>query len=349
MKIAFFHTTLPEPGRKISGVELVAHNLANELANNKDDEITVFSLSPKPKDAKYKHIHLFKNIKFLKNKFFRLSLLPFLLNFVNFKRYDVIHLHGDDWFFFKRSIASIRTLHGSALREAQYANSLKRKISQYIIYLLEKLSVKLATKPLAIGLDASKLYNIKDIVDNGVNPKVFSPGKKSENPSILFVGTWKGRKRGEFIFKIFVNKVLVRFPKAQLYMVTDFCPKHPNVKYVKFPEEKALSELFKKAWIFAYPSICEGFGIPYVEAIASGTAIISSQNQGAEYVLESGKYGIIAKDDLFEKEIIDLLKDTKKRSMLEGMGIKRAKRFYWKNVTACHKMIYQQVITEWKK
>lgn len=350
MEIALYHTTLPEPNRKPGGVEIVVNYLANELAKNKEDKVIVFSLSPCPKDALYKHVQLFPHAKCLRqNRLLQLLLLPFLMNFVTFKNFDVLHLHGDDWFFIKRSLPTIRTLHGSALREAQYATSLKRKISQYMVYFLEYLSTKLATMPLAIGLDTSKLCNIKHIVDNGVNIKEFYPGKKSKDPSILFVGTWEGRKRGKFIFNVFIKKVLPKIPKAKLYMVTDLCSQHKNVIYAKYPNNNYLAKLYRKAWVFAYPSVYEGFGIPYVEALASGTAILSSYNQGAEYILQNGKYGIITSDESFGDELINLIKNTKKRGLLEINGIKRAKKFDWKNIADRHRELYTKTIEKWKR
>jgi phosphatidylinositol alpha-mannosyltransferase len=55
------------------------------------------------------------------SRFGRLVILPFLLNFVGVKDADLVHYHGDDWFVLRRPRATVRTLHGSALREAERA------------------------------------------------------------------------------------------------------------------------------------------------------------------------------------------------------------------------------------
>src|SRR5215217_4746364 len=155
VRIALFHTTLPQPGRKPVGVEVAVHRLASELAKNEDD-VTVFGLSLPPDDALYQHKRLFGGMQWLqRNRLARWLILPLLLNFVDFKRFDVLHLHGDDWFYFRRTLPTVRTLHGSALREAQSATSPKRKLGQYVIYPLEHLAAKLATIALAVGRDAS--------------------------------------------------------------------------------------------------------------------------------------------------------------------------------------------------
>ncbi len=345
MKIAFFSASLPESNRKLGGVEVAVHRLANELTKKDGDEICVFSLCPLPDDTLFRHEYLFPNISLLKTKIGTWFILPFLLNFIDFREFDIVHLHGDDWFYIHRVIPSIRTLHGSAWHEAKTATSLKRKLAQAIIYPLEHISARLATISLAVGEDTEKIYRLNHKIDNGVDLEKFYPGVKTIEPSILFVGTWKGRKRGEFIFDIFIKYVLPKYPTAILWMAIDFCPSHPNVIDLKFPKDEDFAELFRKAWVFAYPSIYEGFGIPYVEALASGTAIISSSNTGAKYILDDGKYGVIADDDSFGQCLIELIENADKRAMLSQIGLARAREFSWEIVAEQHREIYGQALT----
>jgi phosphatidyl-myo-inositol alpha-mannosyltransferase len=345
MKIAIFSASLPESNRKLGGVEVAVHRLANELTKNPEDEIYVFSLCSLPSNALYRHKQLFSNLSWLRTKIGTWFVLPFLLNFVDFSPFDIVHLHGDDWFYIHRVTPSIRTLHGSAWHEAKTATSLKRKLSQAIVYPLEHLSARLATLSLAIGEDTAKIYHLDRQIDNGVDLERFYPGAKTLDPSILFVGTWKGRKRGEFMFDRFIKYVLPKFPNAVLWMAIDFCPKHPNVVDFKFPKDEDLAELFRKAWVFAYPSIYEGFGIPYVEALASGTAIISSPNTGANYILDRGKYGIITDDASFGQCLNELIENVDKRAMLSQIGIARAKDFAWEVVAEKHREIYRDAIS----
>lgn len=343
MKIALFHTTLPEPDRKPGGVEVAVHRLANELA--KQDDVTVFSLTGAPTDALYRHQQLFKDRPALQsNQMLRLFGLPFLMNFVKMDDFDVVHMHGDDWFWISRKSASVRTMHGSALYEARSATSLKRKISQYLVYPLEHIAKLLATVPLAIGPKTSEIYNIPNLANNGVDPELFKPGKKSDHPQILYVGTWEGRKRGGFMFEQFVQHVLPKCPDAELIMVCDRQPTHPNVRSIHFPDDKTLAALYREAWVFAYPSVYEGFGIPYIEAMASGTAVLCSPNDGAHYVLDEGAYGSVVEDQFFAAELVELLTNDEKRLLMIEKGLNRAASFSWKAVADQHRRMYQQAI-----
>jgi phosphatidylinositol alpha-mannosyltransferase len=344
MRIALFHTTLPEANRKLGGVEVAVHVLANELARLGDD-VTVLSLGPLPADALYEHRRLFKSSPWLQGKLVRLTIVPILLNFVDFKRFDLVHLHGDDWFFVRRGVPTVRTLHGSALREAQFATSLKRKVAQHLVFPLERVSSRLATVAVAVGADAASLHNLTDIVDNGVDLDVFRPGsQKSPRPTVLFVGTHQGRKRGEFLFETFVREVLPALPDAELRMVTDSCPSHPRVVDLGHPGVERLAREYRQAWVFAYPSVYEGFGMVYLEALASGTAIVSSPNPGADHVLEGGRWGRIVEDRFFGQELVSILVDHEERSRMELRGRLRAQRFSWTEVAARLRSIYHRAI-----
>lgn len=348
MKIALFHSTLPSPDRKVGGVEAVVHRLANALARREEHTVTVFSLTACPSDARYEHVQLYEQTPSLwQRPLLRWFLLPTLLNRHSFQDYDVLHLHGDDWFFWRRSLPTVRTLHGSALEEARTASSWKRWLAQHLLYPLEHLSVKLATLPLAVGPHTAELYRIPDLVNNGVDLDLFQPGPTAEEPILLFVGTWEGRKRGHVLFHTFVNDILPRVPEARLVMVSDTvsdaCRQHPSVVVADHPSDAELARLYQKAWVFAYPSVYEGFGLPYVEAMATGTAVCCTPNDGARYVLADGEYGLFAEDDEFGAACARLLTDDALRSSLVEQGLERAQDFSWSAIADRHVEHYERV------
>ena len=48
--------------------------------------------------------------------------------------------------------------------------------------------------------------------------------------------------------------------------------------------------------MFSMPSTYEGFGIPYLEAMASGTFVVTTPNPGANEILQHGRFGRIVQD-----------------------------------------------------
>ena len=349
MRIALFHTTLPEPGRKLGGVEVMVDRLARAMARQDDTEITVFSLTPAPSDAPYKHHRLFPSAPWLyRSLLARYFVLPFLLNFVDFGNAQVLHLHGDDWFYWRRRLPTVRTMHGSALHEARSATSLKRSLAQWLIYVLEHLAARLATVAAAVGSDTARIYGIQQLVDNGVDATQFHSGPKTPYPSVLFVGTLEGRKRGRWLFEVFAEHVLPAFPDAKLWFVGDEFPEHRGVVAVRAPRDEELADLYRQAWVLACASTYEGFGVPYIEAMASGTAIVTTPNPGAKDVLEAGRYGILAEDAVFPSRLVGLLKEAGLRESLAEAGKTRVKHFEWPAVAARHREIFARAIRLWK-
>ncbi|CAN5311836.1 hypothetical protein BH09GEM1_BH09GEM1_18810 [soil metagenome] len=344
-RVLMFHTTLPTPGRKPGGVEIAVHRLANAL-HDLGVPVTVASLTDAPNDARYVHRRLFPWFPSLRDYLVgRLVLLPLLLNTIRFGDADVVHFHGDDWFVFRRSRATVRTMHGSALREAQRATRWQRSLVQYMIYPFERLSAFMATIPVAVSRDTASLLRIERVVGNGVDPTLFTPGVKSRSPLVLYLGTWGGRKRGKWMYDLFTQRIVPQHPDAVLHFMADVTPPaHPRVRPDRFPNDVQLAAAYREAWVFALPSTYEGFGIPYLEAMASGTPVIASPNSGASELLEGGKDGLLVADDEFAPALLRLLDDASERERLAAHGLSRSSQFAWPHIAGEYLNIYREAV-----
>ena len=344
-RVLMFHTTLPGPGRKPGGVEVAVHRLGNALAEL-GVPVTVASLTDAPAGARYSHRRLFARSPWLRDsRTGRLLVLPLLLNGLALGDADVVHFHGDDWFVFRRPRATVRTLHGSALREAQRANRWPRRVLQYAIFPLERLAARLATVAVAVGADAADVYGLSRVIGNGVDAAVFLPGTKSALPRILYVGTWDGRKRGRWMYELFVRSIAPRFPDAELHFISDEPPPpHSQVRFERFPDDATLARAYREAWVFALPSTYEGFGIPYLEAMASGTAVLASPNAGAHDVLGGGTFGVIADDDAFGDALTRLLSDDAERARMAEAGLVQSRERTWRSVAEAYRDVYGEAM-----
>jgi glycosyltransferase involved in cell wall biosynthesis len=343
MRIAIFHTTLPEAGRKPGGVEVAVHRLANALVDGGADEVEVCSLTAPPPDARYHHRRLFPRAPWLgRTKLGRWVVLPALLNAVRFDA-DVVHLHGDDWFYLRRPVPTVRTFHGTALGESRSATRLRRRIAYRVLDPLERWARRRCDLALAIGADAAERYRADARVDNGVDLDRFRPGPKAAAPTVLFVGTWDGRKRGRFAFERFVADVLPRVPSARLVVVAEAAEAHPAVEHLLHPDDDTLAARYREAWVLAYPSTYEGFGIPVLEALASGTAVVASPSQGVADVLAGGG-GVLVGDASFGDAVARLLTATAEREALAAAGAPAAAAYAWPSVAAEHRRLYRTAL-----
>ena len=272
-------------------------------------------------------------------------ILPALLNFVRLGNADVVHYHGDDWFIFRRSRTTVRTMHGSALREAQRATRWQRRLVQYLIYPFERLAARLATVAVAVGEDAARLHKIHRVIGNGVDPALFTPGPKAVDPLLLYVGTWDGRKRGRWMYELFTTSIAPRCPGVTLRFIADVePPAHPQVQFERFPDDVALAKAYREAWIFVLPSTYEGFGIPYIEAMASGTVVLATPNTGARELLGEGKYGVLVNDADFADAVLDLLRDDERRARFAASGLERSRAYSWPDVARAYLALYDDAL-----
>ena len=344
-RVLMLHTTLPERGRKLGGVEIAVHRLANALVDL-GVPVTVASLTERPDDARYAHRRLFAGFPWLReSRLGRLLLLPVLLNGLRLGDADVVHFHGDDWFVVHRPRASVRTLHGSALREAQGATRWQRRLSQLLVYPLERMAARLATITVAVGEDTAHLHGIRRVIGNGVDPELFHPGAKRPVPQLLYIGTWEGRKRGRWLYERFVEEVVPRHSSVVLRFIADTAPPpHPRVQFEEFPTDVALAQAYRESWVFALPSTYEGFGIPYLEAMASGTAVVSTPNPGAVELLGNGRFGVLAADSSFVDAVLRLLDDDVARHRLEEAALERSAEFTWRAIAEGYLSVYDEAI-----
>jgi glycosyltransferase involved in cell wall biosynthesis len=138
--------------------------------------------------------------------------------------------------------------------------------------------------------------------------------------------------------------VLPIFPDAELVMLCNDVPSHPNVTVLRGISDQELAQSYASAWLFCYPSIYEGFGMAYMEAMASGTAILSSPNTGADDVLDHGKYGLISEDEDFAKNLIRLLQNPSERHAFEQLGLMRCANYHVDQVVTQHLHHYRAVL-----
>ncbi len=318
------------------------HRLANRLVD-RGHAVTVFRLAGSPADARYELASA--GPSWLgSGRIAPLTLVPLALNCLRQADFDVLHLHGDDWFFARRSIPTVRTFHGSALFEARAATGFQRRMSQAAVYPLEVVASRLATLSFDTGSALPGAYRTHGSLALAA-PEASAMGDalRTGHPTVLFVGTWEGRKRGAFLADQFAEDVLPHHPHAQLVMVSDRCEDRPGVIWVRFPSDQELARLYRSAWLFCMPSTYEGFGLPYLEAMSHGLPVVATPNPGARLVLRGGA-GCLVADTELGPALSMLLSDRVARARLATAGLERAGEYSWERVLTEHERAYETAI-----
>jgi glycosyltransferase involved in cell wall biosynthesis len=106
-----------------------------------------------------------------------------------------------------------------------------------------------------------------------------------------------------------------------------------------------LIPLYAGASLFVYPSLYEGFGMPLLEAMASGVPIVASRTSSIPEVV--GDAGVLV-DPLsisdISEAILKLLNNSSLRSSFREKGIQRAKQFTWERAAQETLRVYQEII-----
>jgi phosphatidylinositol alpha-mannosyltransferase len=320
------------PSESKMGVGWTAHRLANELVA-RGHMVTVFSPCARPADAQYEHVHVqLKGI----GRTFRWG---FALRRIDFRSYDVLHAHGDDHLVraSRRPSVHVRTMHGSCFDEAVHIHGLKERLRMILLGLTEVVSAVRTPNVIGVSRSALRFYPwLHRTIPNGVDVDAFRPdGLREEAPTVLFVGTYGGRKRGAMLMEQFAQSVLPAIPDAQLWMVCSDAPVARNVHVLGRLSERELIDRYRRARVFCLPSSYEGFGIPYVEALAAGHLVVASKNKGAMELLTGVDGCDLVDDDELAAALVRAL-----RSDLHG-DPGRADAYSWANVVAAYEEVYR--------
>ena len=121
---------------------------------------------------------------------------------------------------------------------------------------------------------------------------------------------------------------------------------HKHVRFFGFVPDQTLAALYRLAAVFVFPSLYEGFGLPPLEAMASGTPVITSNVSSLPEVV--GDAAVLI--DPYDPEAIAdamrrVLTDEALRQQLKERGQVRARQFSWdRSVRRVHE-IYEEVLS----
>jgi glycosyltransferase involved in cell wall biosynthesis len=119
---------------------------------------------------------------------------------------------------------------------------------------------------------------------------------------------------------------------------------HNYVRFLGYLPEETLAVMYRLAGVFVFPSLYEGFGLPPLEAMASGTPVVTSNVSSLPEV--AGDAAVLV-DPYDPQAIADgiyrVLTDEKLRRALIHKGIARAGQFSWEQSVRRVRQIYGEV------
>lgn len=283
------------------------------------------------------------------------SLKPDLVHFPHFNApllykgkfivtiHDLIHQH----FSMRRA-----TTHGALvhkLKQVGYTKVFRNAVAKAEIILAPSEYVKkLLSKEW--GVDKEKIVVTYEAVDEGILEKSHMSNFESllllkklgiNPPYIFYVGNAHPHKNVEGLIRVF-RDLREKYPNLSLVLAGNDHYFWQRVKkennfegiiYTGFVSDEQLVALYKNAKAFVLPSFEEGFGIPVLEAFATGCPVVSS-NAGSlpEVGKEAALYFNPDDSKQMRKKVEMVLESESLRKELVSKGKERVKDFSWRKL-----------------
>lgn len=174
---------------------------------------------------------------------------------------------------------------------------------------------------------------------------------------ILFVGTHEPKKNIRAVLSVY-ERLLNKYSKLGLVIVGQrgwrsqdtrlllekMKVKNTNLIETGFVPDEELVSIYKLAKVFLFPSLVEGFGLPLLEAMATGTPVVSTNVAAIPQVV--GNCALLAKPQDMEslyKEAKKVLENKELYTTLAEKGKQHSKKFSWQKTARNTVSVYKSI------
>lgn len=174
----------------------------------------------------------------------------------------------------------------------------------------------------------------------GYNPDLFfvkDVNKENNKFNLIFVGSICHRKGCEYLLKAFDN-ICRQYKDISLTMVGNvekefeetFDKYKEKINYLGFVDNEKLVELYNKADVFVFPSLCEGSALVTYEAAACGLPLIVTENTGS--IVQNKKEGLVINERSvvdIERAIIYMYENPAELSKMRSQVLSTIQNYTW--------------------
>jgi glycosyltransferase involved in cell wall biosynthesis len=174
---------------------------------------------------------------------------------------------------------------------------------------------------------------------------------------VLYVGNIKPHKNLVRLIEAFDQLRRAGFDDLKLLIIGDEISKlpalrravhehklHKHVRFLGYLQDDTLAILYRLASVFVFPSLYEGFGLPPLEAMASGTPVVTSNVSSLPEV--AGDAAVLV-DPYDVDSLVDGLRrvptDPVLAAEMRAKGLVRAREFSWERSVARTLDVYARV------
>ncbi len=197
-------------------------------------------------------------------------------------------------------------------------------------------------------------FNRENIVEDRATERIFSLSKRQQQFA-LYVGTRKTYKNFQSALIGFAESELPKnnfllvctganFDEQEQILINKLGLQN-SVLTVTYATQIEMSYLYQNAFVLLYTSIYEGFGLPPLEAMSSGSPVIAANISSMPEVI--GDAGILLddiKDYTSISDSLNQLLNEKIRNEYIQKGIKQSRQFTWDRCADRHMDVYRNLV-----
>ena len=184
-----------------------------------------------------------------------------------------------------------------------------------------------------VGLDSSPW-----LVHPGVDPRTFYPGDTAKAPGPIRVGAIlrAGKLKGSGVFLKALESLgdLGREVRWIFLRVGDLpFPLPPGAEVKVAKDDQEMADFYRSLDIFVMPSLYEGFGLPALEAMGCGAALMTSDVDGIREFVRNEENALVfpaGHSKALTAAMNRLILSDELRYRLASNGIKTAAHFSWR-------------------
>jgi glycosyltransferase involved in cell wall biosynthesis len=199
-----------------------------------------------------------------------------------------------------------------------------------------------------LGVERSRLR----VIHHGVQVRVTGQGRREK--IILHVGAIQRRKNVARLVEAFerlppgwrlVLAGSAGYGAEQILARVQASPRRADIETPGYVSPAALADLYARASVFAFPSLDEGFGMPVLDAMASGVPVVTSNRSALPEVAGDAALLVDPSDtDSIAGALSRLAEDGSLRRELRERGFERAARFTWQAAVEKTWAVYQELL-----
>jgi glycosyltransferase involved in cell wall biosynthesis len=192
------------------------------------------------------------------------------------------------------------------------------------------------------------------VIPHGTRSPSLHPTSINREQMILFVGAIQRRKNVVRLVEAFEGvasswKLVLAgsfgFGAEEAIERIEQSPRKNDIQVLGYVPEPVLEDLYRRASVFAFPSLDEGFGMPLLDAMARGVPVLTSNVSAMPEVTGDAAWLVNPTDVASISEgLLKLTNDGALRAHLTQKGLKRSGEFSWEKAASETWNVYQELL-----